>query len=730
MDWLVPNTVIEWKERDSDIGYIERVLWVDAKGESVVTINLEVNKAFPVINFADEYLSNASGKDHRVIDWVDTSIILDGDETIPSIYIEKREKAWNLIKSLVESEPDIYDSKLRGVMVKEIVEEEGVHKSTIYRYLRRYWQSGKTKNSLLPHYKKSGANGKERKSNETKRGRPRKYNDEIEGINITDEYRQLFKAGIRMFYNTKEKRPLTIAYQKTLEKFFSKGYKFINGVKVPILPSEDELPTFGQFRYWFNKDLDLEESLKKRFGKRNFQLNHRPILGSSTIEAFGPGSRFQIDATIADIYLVNEYNREWIIGRPIIYVVIDVFSRMITGLYVGLEGPSWLGAMMALANTTTDKVKYCAEYGIDIESDDWTSSHLPQKLTADRGELEGTKPDNLINTLGVSVEIEPPYRADWKGIVEQQFRLLNLRTIKWIPGAVENHKRERGDRDYRLDATLTLKEFTRIIIHTVLFHNNQHFMEWYDRNEFLISDDIPPNPRELWNWGIRNRTGRLKRVAEDIVKLNLMYQGKAKVTKSGIIFKGMAYSSELALREQWFTKARSNGSWTVKVAYDPRTTNEIYLWLENGKRYESCYLFEREERYQNKRFEEVEDLLAIEKQKMKKEQQQNLRAKVELDAVINTIVEQAAQETSKALKNNEISNAKRTKNIRERRSIEKELNRMNEAFNLNENRTNKQQGKVVMINKKQILNDSYIPPAEKTDKLMSILKNLDGDDNE
>lgn len=170
-----------------------------------------------------------------------------------------------------------------------------------------------------------------------------------------------------MFYNTKEKAPLERAFQKTLEKFFYSGYHFVGEVRIPILQPEDKLPSFGQFKYWFNKELDLKDSITKRYGSRKYDLNYRPILGSSTQESFGPGSRFQIDATVADVYLVSEYKREWIIGRPVIYVVIDVFSRVITGIYIGLEGPSWLGAMMALSNTTMDKVKFCADYDIKIE---------------------------------------------------------------------------------------------------------------------------------------------------------------------------------------------------------------------------------------------------------------------------------------------------------------------------------------------------------------------------
>ena len=64
---------------------------------------------------------------------------------------------------------------------------------------------------------------------------------------------------------------------------------------------------------------------------------------------------------------------------------------MICGIYVGLESGSYLGAMMALLNATTDKVEFCKQYGIEIEEKDWPVHHLPESITADRGELEGGK---------------------------------------------------------------------------------------------------------------------------------------------------------------------------------------------------------------------------------------------------------------------------------------------------------------------------------------------------
>ncbi len=50
----------------------------------------------------------------------------------------------------------------------------------------------------------------------------------------------------------------------------------------------------------------------------------------------GPGSRYEIDATIADVYLLSA-DRQRVIGRPTLYVVVDVFSRMVAGFYIGLE---------------------------------------------------------------------------------------------------------------------------------------------------------------------------------------------------------------------------------------------------------------------------------------------------------------------------------------------------------------------------------------------------------
>ncbi|MDH8003307.1 DNA-binding protein, partial [Bacillus cereus] len=116
---------------------------------------------------------------------------------------------------------------------------------------------------------------------------------------------------------------------------------------------------------------------------------------------------YQIDATIANVYLVSRYNADWVLKRPTIYYVTDVYTHLITGFYVGLEGPSWIGMMMALLNSTVNKKDFCANYNISITDDCWPAAHLPEIILGDRGELEGYNVNHLIEGLNITIENNP-----------------------------------------------------------------------------------------------------------------------------------------------------------------------------------------------------------------------------------------------------------------------------------------------------------------------------------
>ncbi|MEA5498335.1 MAG: Mu transposase C-terminal domain-containing protein [Limnoraphis robusta] len=407
-------------------------------------------------------------------------------------------------------------------------------------------------------------------------------------------------------------------------------------------------------------------------------------MGTSQAETTGPGFRYQIDATVADVYLVSKYQRDWIIGRPVIYVIIDVFSRMIVGVYIGLEGPSWLGAMMALANSVTDKVAFCQEFGITITEEQWPCHHIPECILGDRGELAGMTVETMIPNLQIRIENAAPYRADWKGLVERHFRVIHDRVKPFLPGFIDKDFRQRGARDYRLDSRLDLDQFTEVILEIILYHNS-HELKTYNRDKDMIADDVAPIPIELWKWGIINRSGRLRTINEDLIKLNLMPTGKAIITERGIRFKSMHYTCEKAIKEMWFEKARSQmlspSEKSLQISYDPRRMDIIYLPSPDGRDFEKCYLQDPDERYANRTIYDVEYLLAYEELQRKKREGQQLQNEVDLMAKIESITRRAEQQTEKHQDKSQ-SNLQKTSGIREHRAQEKAQRREVEAFEL------------------------------------------------
>ncbi|MGY5237986.1 Mu transposase C-terminal domain-containing protein [Clostridium tertium] len=659
----------------------EKIRVIDIINNYVYITNVDGATSMPRKELIETILQDINAE--KLVLVKDPFVRIIDEKDLSELQINKREKDWEVIKTYWEvNKYDLLEKHLRTKKFEEISKATGLSVPKVRKLFSRYWQRGMNKNALLPDYINSGAKGKERKLTENKVGRPKRvdyYGELIEGINITTEVKQHFQIAINKYYRNNNKISLKETYTLMLRDFYSDIFKEDNEIKYKVW-DESRIPTYNQFYYWFKKSEDIKRDIIFRESKKEFNLKNRELLSNSKQETDGPGTRFQIDATIADIYLVSSLNRNRIIGRPVVYAIIDVFSRLITGIYIGLEGPSWMGAMMALDNMVEDKVEYCKKYDIEIEEEQWPSKHLPEIIIADRGEFEGYSVENLINNLNIKIENTSPYRGDLKGIVERSFRTTNEKVKHKAPGSIQKEFRKRGDRDYRLDATLTLVEFTRIYINIVLHHNNK-IIEKYPMDKEMIVDEIVATPLNLWKWGMENRKGRLKIVDRELFRLNILPKGKASISRAGIRFKGLYYSSEKAIQEQWFINLKVR---SIEIVYDPRNMNKIYIPYNNGMEFDECYLVDTSIQYKDCLLEEIifnQELEAELKEKELKEQNQN---NIDLEKEIEKIVKAAKKEKSKDIDYNKTSNEK-LKGIKKNRTIEKELIRYNEKFELGKN---------------------------------------------
>jgi hypothetical protein len=577
-----------------------------------------------------------------------------------------RDRLWAMMQTAVEYEPEIFERNTRAEILRMVADEHKVAPKNLYRLLDKYWRSGKTKNAFIPAYHRSGGKGRVRNQKDRKIGR--KPQDGVSEGKITTEVdRANFAAAVKSYYLNRNKLSFKAVYERLLADSYSILPKSSHGQKNLLPPNER--PSIYQFRYWYNKQRDAETEQKKREGDTSFELNGRAVTGRSDFGLMGPGAQFQIDATVGDIYLVSQFDRGNLIGRPVIYFVVDVFSRMVTGMSVGIVGPSWIGMAGAITNMAMDKTVYCKEYGIETAESEWPCRHVPSVLRGDRGELISKSADNLANMLGIRIENAPPYRADLKGVIEQHFRTININSVALLPGGVKPDMSKRGGHDYRLDAKLDIRQLTQILIKCVLYYNNHHYMDYYERTEEMIRDNVAVIPVNLWNWGIQNCSGALRSFPKEQVRFAVMPTDKASVTEKGIRFKGVFYSSDRAVRESWFAKARSSKRWQVSVSYDPQDMATIYVWNEDDRAYDICYLLDWNGKNAGKCLDEIVYEQRKEKLIAKRLKASEIEAKVNLNAEIDAIVAEA-QSLSKGLPNQ--SNRKRVSNINENRRKERE----------------------------------------------------------
>jgi hypothetical protein len=716
---LYKNMVYEWADKEAPHS-VERLLWLDQSSPFVWTIKIYGNSAQPVRRSRESLQHALDSGAARVLPKDPYAYLIRPERDIKESHRKHRDEAASLISSLVENgDTRIFQFYGRNSPVTDVVKGKRCTKSKVYRELRRYFQRGQIKNANLPLYDNCGWRDRldNLKPGQKKLGRPSKLSaatGEPRGINITSDVLQSFRAGIKLFYDKRLSAPLKRAFRQTRERFFNCGYyQNKNGVWVPELPPANQLPTYRQFCYWYNKERKPRQSQVARQGMTRFNLSGRAKLGNSTQMAYGPGSIFQADATIGDAYLLSSLNRRWIIGRPVIYFIIDLFSRLIVGLSIALEGPSWLGAMLALENAVTDKVAFCAEYDISIEYSDWPSHHLPEALMADRGEFEGYNADQLVNAFSTRIYNTAPYRADLKGVVEQHIDLSNEKTIHWVPGRVR--KRERGDRDYRLDAALTLWEFRKIMILSALHHNQHQYLEDYPLDADMMADGVEPYPINLWNWGLENRSGCLRKQDIETVRLNLLPEAEASVTQNGIYFSNLHYTSELALEEQWFERAGEKGSWKIRVAHDPRTRSRIYLRLDNGKRFETCHLVPADEPFLGRDWYETLDEFEQRKQRKESNESWSQRGFADLHASTTQVIDSA--EEKNAMSRIDMSDRSRIRGIRANRKHERDLERQANAWELGPDPKSFSESSQPPVT-------GYVPPPQPMDKLRSIRERM------
>lgn len=497
--------------------------------------------------------------------------------------------------------PFLKDEELRARAIENIAKEQGLSKQTIRKYLCQYliYQDIRI---LMP---------KER----------------IEDAELTEDEKNMRRALRRYFYN-KNKNSLKRTYTLMLKDHYCQKDGEL----------KEHYPSFYQFRYFYRRTKSRKDYLISRDGLSAYQRNNRPLLGEG-IQTFAPCVGVgMLDSTICDIYLINDEGQ--LVGRPMLTACVDAYSGLCCGYSL-----TWKGGMYSLRNlllnVIADKRKYCQSFGIGIEEKDWSCHQMLGKLVTDKGSEYKSENFAQLTDLGINIVNLPPYRPELKGPVEKFFDVVQNYYKPFLKGkgVIEPDFQERGARDYRKEAALTLEQFEKVILHCIIFYNRDRVLENFPYTEEMLNAGVKPYANEIWNYGTKQQGANLIDVDKEMLLKTLYPRTQGRFTRKGLKVNGLRYHNPL------YVEKYLEGD-TVEVAYSPDDVSKVYLIKEGVY---ICFVL-IESRFEEKTLEEVTSLKQKQKEVVRQEQEKRTQAEILLSEHILTIRNQSVGSKNPAIK--------------------------------------------------------------------------------
>lgn len=508
---------------------------------------------------------------------------------IDSLCPESRKKAYERYTMIAPILRLLPDEQKKCEMISVIATSEKISKQTVRKYLCLYLAFQNIA-ILAPKDKENDAS-------------------------LTPDEKNM-RWGLNKFYFSYQKHSLKTAYIMMLKAKYCDG----NGELVA------KYPTFNQFRYFYRKRKNRQTYYISRNGLTNYQRNNRPLLGDGIQEYAKTPGMGMLDATICDIYLINESGE--IIGRPILIACIDAYSSLCCGYALTWEGGMYSLRQLML-NVVTDKQELCRKHGININLQEWDFSLCPGVLVTDQGTEYMSNCFEQIAELGIKVVNLPVYRPELKGNVEKFFSIIQdlFRPYLKGRGLIEPDFQERGAHDYRKDACLTLEQFEKVLIRCIIYYNSQRIIENFPYTEDMLKNKVAPYANDIFAYGKNLEGTNLVKVNKRQLMLTLLPRTTGKFTRSGLIVNHVRYKNS-----SYAEKYLSGGN--VTVAYNPDDSS--FVWLVDKGNFVEFELIES--RYRSKKFTEIETMQTQKKEIIKSVQENNTQARINLASHIEAIV--------------------------------------------------------------------------------------------
>ncbi|MGZ5799373.1 MAG: hypothetical protein ACXWJZ_01940 [Burkholderiaceae bacterium] len=548
----------------------------------------------------DESIPSAIKRKLITVDW-ETLKSLDNDHAIIYMEIEPESKLLLGEGDLTEKEKLVFENRRKlageflnsdkvseallskrgiGKLITEIRATESASRSTMYRLWELLCIHGFDAKSLNPRFDRCGAPGVLRPCSEAKQKAGRKTNKERLGIpesnpqvGVSDEIRKKIVTVYKQVSGPKKKFNTIFSKIRTLA--FTTTYKRTSEGNIPITPQQGTYPNKSQVRRVIASELGRLGVKRAKTTPGHFDRNYRGLTGRSWEGVAGPGHEYAIDSTIGDNHLRSSVNRAWSVGRPIVYIAVDIWSTAVVGFYACLSGPSWDTAKLALFSSSVAPEFYAGLWGFTPTRPLLPHPTTPHSYLSDRGEYLSAAARETIKSLGFNSRFNASYRPDLKGLVEVLNRITKDEQYQFIPGAIDARRREIELRSNPRDGEFTLREYVAYLA-LVFEKYNFHADRSYRMTMEMISAGIPATPAGLWSFG--HDVGIGYRMSHPTSKLITSYfpSDVASVRRDGVYFDGLLYNSPVVIEKNWTGDARNFGASERQMFYFPG--NDANIW--------------------------------------------------------------------------------------------------------------------------------------------------------
>lgn len=479
--------------------------------------------------------------------------------------MESAEKRLKTVERVIKKHgTEITAGKLKGRDFDRIAKEEGLKISgrTLKRHILHYYQRGMNVEALLTFYPNCG----NRIKSDARRGVKGKAGGDLPSW----FYEPVFNHYYRRHYLSMKKPSVNKVYKRMLrEVFFNRETGRL----------EDCFPSRKMFARYVSS-MSRKEKKIRREGSRNFNLNERVLYSTDRNLSDGYGHIAMLDATTLDLQIVSEENREKCLGRPTLYLLVDVLTKVIMGYTLGIEPPSYRHIRDLMINVVEEKSAYAEKYGITLDPSDWpVSGSLPRFVLCDNGEMESKAADALVTTLGIAVTNVEPWRGDRKGSVERPFGLINTAIKQEVSGAVMRDYYKRGEADPKKEAKVTLYQCHQLIIRLIVSLNKRRIQD-FNLNAKEEAYGVLPVPNKLAAFYKAHNLDLSDKVEMEDILIRLLPNTYRTVGRKGIRLHTLYYSSDEPEIQNFLYENRKK---RFLVFFDNRDVSRIWLYSESGE---------------------------------------------------------------------------------------------------------------------------------------------------